>query len=256
VCSVRLQSSFSRSPARARRRRGRLPWGSLPHHDISSRSPLTGGHPGPAYVPPAAFRTLSTVCSSPSLARLFHRAAVSRVLAPGVVPRSSRITSSVTDTLAPLVPPPAGCPAPANVTSTSGSCSRPWTAMSSERVRSARHPGPLLRFQLPQACARGPWRRRRAPSARGLDETGLRVPRLADPQRLDRSPCCCLCPQRPFLSELSGLRVGCPSREAHRCRRPLSRPPTENLFSSRRATSIAPPSARIAPTQVRRRCRR
>jgi hypothetical protein len=35
-------------------------------------------------VPPAAFHTLSTVCSSPRLARLFHRAAMSRVLAPGV----------------------------------------------------------------------------------------------------------------------------------------------------------------------------
>ena len=84
VCFVRLQSSFSRSPACARRRRKRLPWGSIPHHDISSRSPLTDGRPRPVYVPPAAFRTLSTVCSSPSLARLFHRAAVSRVLAPGV----------------------------------------------------------------------------------------------------------------------------------------------------------------------------
>jgi hypothetical protein len=38
----------------------------------------------PSYVPPSAFRTLSTVCSSPSLAHLFRCAAVSRVLAPGV----------------------------------------------------------------------------------------------------------------------------------------------------------------------------
>jgi len=59
---------------------------SVPHHDVSSRSPLTDGRPGPIYVPPPAFRTLSTGCSSPSLARLFHRAAVSRVLASGVVP--------------------------------------------------------------------------------------------------------------------------------------------------------------------------
>jgi hypothetical protein len=43
----------------------------------------------------------------------------------GLVPRSSRITSSVISTLAPLAPPPAGCPAPANVASTSGSCSGP-----------------------------------------------------------------------------------------------------------------------------------
>jgi len=42
------------------------------------------GRPRSVFVPPAAFRTLSTVCSSAHLARLFHRAAVSRVLAPGV----------------------------------------------------------------------------------------------------------------------------------------------------------------------------
>jgi hypothetical protein len=38
----------------------------------------------PAYVPPSAFRTLSTASSSSNLAHLFRCAAVSRVLAPGV----------------------------------------------------------------------------------------------------------------------------------------------------------------------------
>jgi hypothetical protein len=72
----------------------------------------------------------------------------------GFLPRSGRITSSVTVTLAPLAPPPAGCPAPANVASTSGSCSEPWSAVSGEFFRLLRHPYPLLRFQLPQASAR------------------------------------------------------------------------------------------------------
>lgn len=46
------------------------------------------------FVPPSAFRTLSTVSSSADLARLFRRAAASRVLAPGVcLPRSSRDAS-------------------------------------------------------------------------------------------------------------------------------------------------------------------
>src|SRR5690242_14258603 len=84
----------NRLPARVCRR-GRLPWGFVPHHDVSTRSPLTDGRPEPVYVPPAAFRTLSTVCSSPRLARLFHRAAVSRVLAPGVGSTPVRVTSSV-----------------------------------------------------------------------------------------------------------------------------------------------------------------
>jgi hypothetical protein len=55
-------------------------------------------------------------------------------------------------TLAPLAPPPAGCPAPANVASTSGSCSESWSAVSGGFFRPARHPCPLLRFQLLRAC--------------------------------------------------------------------------------------------------------
>ena len=84
VCFVRLQSSVSRSPART----------------LSLRAPSLGSRPSSRhqhvesthrqvshnlfYVPSTAFRTLSTACSSSYLARLFHRAAVSRVLAPGV----------------------------------------------------------------------------------------------------------------------------------------------------------------------------
>jgi hypothetical protein len=60
----------------------------------------------------------------------------------GLLPRSSRITSSVTDPLAPLAPPPAGCPAPANVASTSGSCSGPWSVVSSGWVRPVRPRSP------------------------------------------------------------------------------------------------------------------
>ena len=72
----------------------------------------------------------------------------------GFLPPSGRTASSAAVTLAPLAPPPAGFPAPANVASTSGSCSRPWSAVSGGFFRPARHPCPLLRFQLPQALAR------------------------------------------------------------------------------------------------------
>src|SRR3989337_1014362 len=65
-----------------------LPWGLGPLHDINTRSPLLAGHPEPDDVPPAAFHTLSTACSSPCLARLFHRAAVSRVSLQGLHPPS------------------------------------------------------------------------------------------------------------------------------------------------------------------------
>jgi hypothetical protein len=66
--------------------------------------------------------------------------------------RPYRISATVT--LAPLAPPPAGCPAPANVASTSGSCSEPWSAVSGEVFTLDRHPYPLLRFQLPRVSAR------------------------------------------------------------------------------------------------------
>jgi hypothetical protein len=86
----------------------------VPHDDINTWSPLFAGHPAPDDVPPAAFRTLSTVCSSSCLARLFHRAAVSRVLASGVAssvraapPRRWPLPSRRWRRL------PTGCPAPA-----------------------------------------------------------------------------------------------------------------------------------------------
>ena len=72
----------------------------------------------------------------------------------GFLPQPGRTTSSMAVTLAPLAPPPAGCPAPANVASTSGSCSGSWSAVSGEFFTPGRHPYPLLRFQLPQASAR------------------------------------------------------------------------------------------------------
>jgi hypothetical protein len=63
------------------------------------------GHPRPAYVPSAALLALSTAYSSLYLAGLFHPAATSRILAPGVsLPRLSRTTSSVARPSAPLVP--------------------------------------------------------------------------------------------------------------------------------------------------------
>jgi hypothetical protein len=56
------------------------------HRDINAESPLGGRVPAPAYVPPAAFRTLSTAFSSPHLAGLFHPAATSEVPSSGVFP--------------------------------------------------------------------------------------------------------------------------------------------------------------------------
>jgi hypothetical protein len=59
--------------------------GFVPHRDINSQSPLMGRAPTLHHlVPPAAFHTPSTVCSSARLAGLFHPAATSWVHTPGV----------------------------------------------------------------------------------------------------------------------------------------------------------------------------
>lgn len=58
--------------------------GSVPSSRRRPEESTCTGRPVPDFVPSSAFRALSTVCSSSCLARLFRRAAMSRVLAPGV----------------------------------------------------------------------------------------------------------------------------------------------------------------------------
>jgi hypothetical protein len=60
--------------------------GFLPPSRHQWWSPLGGELPSLAYVPPPAFRTLSTACSSAHLAGLFHPAATSGIRASGVFP--------------------------------------------------------------------------------------------------------------------------------------------------------------------------
>jgi hypothetical protein len=154
------------------------PLGFLPssrrHHEESTHT----GHPEPDFVPPAAFRTLSTVCSSSCLAHLFRCAAVSRVLAPGVCssdraapPRGGRYPLAVGGVHLPVA-------------------RRQRTSRRPQGLRPDRNPRcdprPLLRFQLPRACLQRPWKCRRTSSARDLHRWHTRAPQV-DPQRLDRS---------------------------------------------------------------------
>ena len=103
---------------------GRLPWGSLTSSRHQPCESTTGRHPRPTFVPPSAFHTLSTACSSHCLADLFHPAATSRFRAPGVC----SLVPAVPPRRWPLpprrwrLPPATGCPAaPADVASTSRS---------------------------------------------------------------------------------------------------------------------------------------
>jgi len=148
----------------------------------------TDGHPRPTYVPSSAFHTLSTACSSPNLADLFHPAATSRFLAPGgSSPDPSGSTSSVALAFAPLAPSPAaGCPTtPESVASTS----RPSPGRDPQRHRECY---PSLMPVSPRALLL--LRARFASlesaidtlSAHGLGCSVLAVPRTTNPQRVDR----------------------------------------------------------------------
>jgi hypothetical protein len=81
-----LQSTTCCTPARPLSLPCAFPGVSFLLRDISTESPLPPGIPLPDYVPPPAFLTLSTVCSSRCLAGLFHPAAVSEVHSSGVFP--------------------------------------------------------------------------------------------------------------------------------------------------------------------------
>jgi hypothetical protein len=103
---------------------GRLPWGSSTSSRHQHRESTSGGRPEPTSVPPSAFHTLSTACSSQCLAGLFHPAATSRFRASGV----SSLEPAAPPRRWPLPPrrwrrpPVIGCPmTPANVASTSRS---------------------------------------------------------------------------------------------------------------------------------------
>jgi hypothetical protein len=146
------------------------------------------GHPRPVYVPPSAFHTLSTACSSHCLADLFHPAATSRFLASGgSSPDLTVPTSSMGLASAPLAPSPAvGCPTtPESVASTS----RPSPGRDPQHLRECYPPtmpvSPhallLLRARFTSLeCAVD------ALSARGLGHPVLAVPRTTNPQRVDR----------------------------------------------------------------------
>ena len=104
-----------------------------------------------------------------------------------------------------------------NVASTSGSCSRSESAVSARRLSRASLVSPPA-FHTPAGIHPRPWKCHRTPSARGLGGSVLRVPRTVDPQRIVDPRFVASVPRGDFPFELSGLRVGCPSREAHQFR--------------------------------------
>jgi len=146
-------------------------------------------HPRPIYVPPSAFHTLSTACSSPNLADLFHPAATSRFPAPGVSsPDLTGTTSSVARAFAPLAPSPA-----AGLTRRRRRASRRPQGLAPGRDPQHHRecyppmmpvsPRALLLLRARFTSLEGAMN---ALSARGLGCSVLAVPRATNPQRLDR----------------------------------------------------------------------
>jgi hypothetical protein len=256
VSSVLLQSTVLQSPARARLRLERLPWGLVPHRDISTRSPLFGERPASAFVPPSAFRTPSTVCSSPHLAHLFHRATASRVPAPGV---SSHVPAA----------PPHRRPLP----------SRRWRRRLpvARRQRTSRRPQGLAPDRGPQ-CPAGFLRPHgtRVPSCvfsflrlRPVDlGSAVTLPPLAT-----FTTWCCVStaslalsvsidpravasvPRGPSCPSFLDLRAGCPCSRGPSVSSDSLRPPTPDPMSRRRARLRRRPSMRIQRPDCFRECR-
>jgi hypothetical protein len=172
-----LQSSFRQSPARSLARpssfRGVLALFTTStrgvHFDRASRA---------RPVPPAAFHTLSTACSSPCLARLFRRAAVSRVSLQGLHPPSEpyHLVGGLDLRAVGVVRLP--------VARRQRTTRRPrgLALVQSPQcpTRLFTSPSPVSLpafFQTPSGVSRRPGPCHRTSSARGLDGAVLRVPR-------------------------------------------------------------------------------
>jgi hypothetical protein len=114
-----LQSTDRFAPARTPSRASSTFRGvSFPHRDVSIESPLTDEHPALIFVPPSAFLTLPTVCSSRHLAGLFHPTATSRIHSSGAFPavRPPRFVTAASPLVVDdsrLQPGCPDCPAPA-----------------------------------------------------------------------------------------------------------------------------------------------
>jgi hypothetical protein len=125
------------SPVRTRPRplgRGHLPWGSVPLRDVNLRSPRSRASQA-RFVPPSAFLTPSTVCSSAGLAGLFHPAAASGIRPSGVFPPSQPyhlISGRCPRVVRPRPLPPACAGGARDAAPPSGPCSAPESVVKAQ----------------------------------------------------------------------------------------------------------------------------
>jgi hypothetical protein len=146
-----------------------LPWGFVPHRDISRWSPRARASQA-RFVPPSTFLTSSTVCSSLGLAGLFHPTATSGMNPSGVFPPSQPY--HLVGGRGPLAVDRSPC-SPACAESSkeaapsSGLCSAPESVTLREGLAHAPS-DPLLGFTSPGLSVHRPCRRFHGDSAHGL----------------------------------------------------------------------------------------
>lgn len=138
----------------------RLPWGSTPLRDIDRRSPHSRRLPRPHFVPPSAFLTPSTACSSIGLAGLFHPAATSRIRSSGVFPPAQPSELVARRALVPVdpIPLPAFPQAPGTSSPAFRACLRAGIRRDTPGVSRSVARSPL-EFILPRVLLCAPWRR-------------------------------------------------------------------------------------------------
>jgi hypothetical protein len=173
-----LQSAIRQSSARALARPSSSLGVRFPLRGVSTRSPPVAGHPEPDDVPPAAFRTLSTACSSPCLARLFRRAAVSRVSLQGLPPPSEPY--HLVGGRDPRAVGGVRLPVARRQRTTRRPQGRALVQSPQCAARLFTTPSPVSLpafFQTPSGISQRPGPCHRTSSARGLDGAVLRVPR-------------------------------------------------------------------------------
>jgi len=190
----------------------RLPWGSLPHRDISTESPLVSELPrSRSSVRPQRFtrsrrvtplHTLR-VCFTPQPRPGFTFQGFSPATEPDHLvdgpcpPVVLRLTSTVElpRRLRPQPPRLQGLDPGSSSSSPTGCLA----------LATSRSP---LRFQLPRAFLRIPWGRLHVPSAHDLDRQTLRVNLAAGLQRIDQYPTWHSVPRLPSRSSFAAFPDG------------------------------------------------
>ena len=163
----------------------------IPLRDRSVWSPPSAGHPRPDFVPPSAFLTLSTACSSTHRVGLFHPTATSGIHSSGgfLAAKPPRLIDEPCPHAVSRASPhgelPHRCQFHSPRLQGIDPSSDPLRQTGGLDLPTARSP---LGLSLPRACLRLPWQRLHAASAHDLSRRALIVYLTAGLQRINQQP--------------------------------------------------------------------